>query len=198
MFSLNEEKLKVFFHKLPLSLSGLIFIFLYTVGTFFIWYLKDPLKVVGAIFFGAYLSTLFIYLSEIINSFIFFTLSKKLGKEFVSEHIPRRFKNFYHNLGNLSLGWIFFLRAVPLIPYRVLDLCFGLSELPYKYYFLIVVTASLPRIFWIQFVLAAVKSLSVNKMILFFSQHTGAFLFSLFYFIVAFVLAFKMKNKFLK
>src|SRR5436189_110289 len=44
----------------------------------------------------------------------------------------------------------------PLVPFRFMDLGFGLTKLPFTKYFLAVVLGSPLRIFWLQFILAGV------------------------------------------
>jgi len=195
-FAVDEAKINEFLEKIPYTWASAVFVFLYVAGTFIIWYLKDPLKIVGAIIFGAYLSTLLIYIAEIFNAYIFFRLSRGLGKDFVEKSVKGRFKSFYEKLGNINLGWVFLLRAIPLIPYRVLDISFGLSKIPFRRYLLVILLASPPRIFWIQFILAGVKSLSMEKMVDYFLDHRIIFIWSLLYAIFGFIVAFKIRTKF--
>lgn len=194
-FSVEPRAIDEALSRIPLIWSSLAFIAAYIIGTFILWQLKDPLKIVGAVLFGAYLSTFFIYISEIINASIFFALSKKLGKKWVENSLKGRPKRFYENIGNMSLGWIFMLRSIPLIPYRVLDLSFGLSKISLKKYMVVVLLASPLRIFWIQFILASVKSLSFEEMTVYFLQNRPIFLWSLFYFIFAIIIAVKIQKK---
>ncbi len=163
--------------------TAIIFVISYIIGTFFIWYLKDPLKIVGAVCFGAYLSTLFIYVAEIINSYIFFKISKIGGKGFIEKKVRGRYQKVYEKIGKMNLGWVFLLRAIPFIPYRVLDLGFGLSKMPFRRYLLVVILASLPRIFWIQFILASVKNFSFGNLAIYFSKNQMIFWVSMVYFI---------------
>lgn len=194
-FSIDTERIDAFLGKIPRGYSSLVFILLYVGGTFFLWYLKDPLKIIGAIIFGAYLSTLLIYLAEIINACIFFNISSILGREFVEKHLRGKFKNFYEKLRNMNIGWVFLLRLVPLIPYRVLDLSFGLSKFSFRKYLLIVLLASPPRIFWIQFIVAAVRGFSPQKVMAYFLEDKIIFLWSLLYCIFAIIIAFRLKKK---
>ena len=192
----DKEAIDTFLKRIPLVYSSVAFTFLYVAGTFVVWYLKDPLKVVGAIIFGAYLSTLLIYIAEIINACIFFQISNSLGKDYVETTLKGRFKRFYERIDGINLGWIVLLRAVPLIPYRVLDISFGLSKVPLKKYILIVILASLPRIFWVQFILAGIKGFSINAAISYFNQNNVIFFLSLAYFAVTLIVAFRIKRKF--
>ena len=195
-FSIDEEKIDSFLNKIPLTTAAIAFIFLYVGGTFVIWYLKDPLKVVGAVLFGAYLSTGLIYVAEIINAAIFFYLTHLLGKDFVEKSMRGKFKDIYEKLGQINMGWIFLLRAMPLIPYRVLDMSFGLSKVSFRKYLIVVLLASPPRIFWIQFVLAGVRSLSIEKMVGYFLDHRIIFVWSLLYLVFTCIMAFRIKGKF--
>lgn len=209
IFHIDARQINDNLKSIPVVYSGLVFLLLYILGTFFVWYLKDPLKVVGAIVFGAYVSTLLIYISEIINSWIFFHLSEFLGRDYVERRMGGKFKEIYEKVGDIDLGWIFLLRAVPLVAFRVLDLIFGLSKLPYKKYFWAVVLASLPRIFWIQFILAAIGNdlplldginghnaqASFSKIIGYFQTHGFMFAWSLVYFVLALIAVFKIKKE---
>ncbi len=196
-FSIDHKKINDLLRRISPLYASLIFVFLYVVGTFFIWYLKDPLKIIGAVLFGAYLSTFLIYIAEIINAIIFFNLSNMLGRDFVEQKLKGKFRKFYERLGDVNLGWIFLLRFIPLIPYRVLDLSFGLSKVPLKRYIIAVLLASPLRIFWIQAILASIKGFSPQKVTQYFVEHPGVYIFSFFYFVVALIVAFKMKKKFL-
>jgi uncharacterized membrane protein YdjX (TVP38/TMEM64 family) len=194
-FSIGQNEISEFFQQFSLFWTSLLFIVFYVAGTFFIWYLKDPLKIVGAILFGAYLSTFFIYLAEIINAYIFFKISRLGGEDFLEKKLKGKSKKVYQKISNLNLGWIFLIRAVPLIPYRVLDLGFGLSKLSFKKYLIVVILASLPRIFWIQFILASAKSFSFQKVVIYFGENRVIFLASIVYFIFTLTTAFILTKK---
>jgi uncharacterized membrane protein YdjX (TVP38/TMEM64 family) len=166
------------------------------VSNFFI--LGDPkeiLKIIGAVFFGAHLSTLLIYISEIINASIFFNMSRVLGKEFVERSLRGKFKKFYEKLSDLNFTWLSLLRLNLLIPYRVLDLSLGVSNVSFKKYILAVLFASLPRIFFWQFIFKTVGELSLEKMMFYFNkQPLTGFLFLL-YFIFSLIVIFKVKKR---
>ena len=137
-------------------LSGLIFIFLYVVLTTLIWLgPKDVLRLLGAVLFGPYLSTVFVTLGELGNMIIFFQLSRKLGRGFVEQ----KFKIKSGELDNVKersgFLWALALRSNPVIPSNILDLGFGLSSIHFLKYFLIVLIISPFRVFLGQYVLAA-------------------------------------------
>lgn len=183
------------FKPISLPLAIAIFIFLYVVGTFFIWYLKDILKLIGAILFGPYLSTLLICLSETVNAFIFFWLSRILGKDFMEKYLRGNFKNNYENLAKINFGWVFLLRSIPLVPFRILDIIFGLSKISFKKYLLAVILASPPRIFFFQFILAAVKGFSLEKISIFTAKNPIIFLITFLYIGLSCLVAFTIRKK---
>lgn len=194
-FSFDYTVIDNFIKQLSPAWAAIIFILFYIIGTFFIWYLKDPLKIVGAICFGAYLSTVFIYLAEIVNAYIFFQISKIGGKDFIEKKVRGKYKKVYEKIGKMNLGGVFLLRAIPLIPYRVLDLGFGLSKMSFRRYLLIVVLASLPRIFWIQFILASMKGFSLQKTAGYFLENKLIFLISIAYLVFTLIVAFILRRK---
>ncbi|MEI8349502.1 MAG: VTT domain-containing protein [Candidatus Omnitrophota bacterium] len=195
-FSFDQAKIDKFFNKIPRVYWSVIFIALYVVSNFFIfWDIKDILKLIAAILFGAYTSTFLIYIAEIINAYLFFNISNILGKEFVEKSLSGKFKNLYEKLGHLRFSWVVLLRLIPLIPYRVLDISFGLSKIPFRTYLLAVILASLPRIFLIQFPLAAIKDFSSQKMMVYFQSHPFILWAYFAYFSISIVIAVKAKKK---
>jgi len=150
------QDFKAIILKFPLAVSGLVFVVLYVGVTFFAWLTKDWFKIIGAVVFGAYMSTLLIWIAEVINATILFNLSRKLGRGFIEEKFKGRFGKLDTLIENHGFWSIFALRIIPVVPFRFLDLIYGLTKVPLKQYLTIVLLASPLRIFFIQFVLAAV------------------------------------------
>jgi len=150
------QDFKAIILKFPLVISGLVFVMLYVGVTFFAWLTKDWFKIIGAVVFGAYVSTLLIWIAEVINATILFNLSRKLGRGFIEEKFKGRFDKLDTLIENQGFWSIFALRIIPVVPFRFLDLAYGLTKVPLKQYLTIVLLASPLRIFFIQFVLAAV------------------------------------------
>jgi uncharacterized membrane protein YdjX (TVP38/TMEM64 family) len=193
--SVKEDTINRFLQGIPYIPCAVLFVGLYIIGGIFLWYMKDIMKIVGAILFGAYISTLLIYVAEIIDAYIFFHMSSSLGKDFLEKRVKGKFKNLYERLERLDTPSVFLLRAIPLIPYRVLDLSFGLSKFPFKKYILAVIVASLPRIFLFQFPLAAIRGFSFEKMRTYFLEHPTILLGYFLYLIVSIAIALKIKKR---
>jgi uncharacterized membrane protein YdjX (TVP38/TMEM64 family) len=181
---------------MPAIYSAPVFILLYVLSNFvFFWDVKDLLKPPAAFIFGAYISTLLIYIAEIINAFIFFNLSGILGKNFVEKALKGKFSRFYEKLENINLGWIVLLRLLPFIPYRVLDVSFGLSKVSFRKYITAVILASPPRIFWIQIILASVGGFYPEKIMKFYQDNPQFSLFIFLYLVISLIFAFALKKK---
>src|SRR3989338_4040229 len=82
-FTIDINYYRHFLSRFPLWCSAIIFIVLYVLVSFFIWIAKDIFKAIGALLFGAYLSTFFVWLAEMINASILFNLARILGRDFV-------------------------------------------------------------------------------------------------------------------
>lgn len=197
-FHIDTSTIQGLLSKIPFIYSGLLFILLYVIVTFFIWFSKDVFRLFAAISFGPYLSTILIYLAETINSFILFNLARYLGRGYLEKNLEKRFKNLDERLNKLSFFWLLMFRGVPLLPFRFLDLGVGLTNISFKKYLLAVILASPVRILWLQYILAGVgKSILDNPGALqeFFLAHKNLFVFSLLYFLFVIMVFIKIKHK---
>ncbi|MCM8771415.1 MAG: VTT domain-containing protein [Candidatus Omnitrophica bacterium] len=160
---------------------------------------KDIFKVAGAILFGAYTSTLFIFIAEIGNVFILFYLARSLGRNFVEQSLRKsaRYSNLDEKLGGVSFFWLFLLRFVPLVPFRFLDLACGLTKISFRRYLAAAILGSPVRIFWIQYVLSAVgKSVFTNPLALseYLLQNKAFLFFTIAYFILVILVFLKIRK----
>ena len=141
----------------PLALSGLIFVVLYVVTTTFIWFgPKDVLRISSAILFGVYVSTVFVWVGEMINSAIMFYLSRVLGREYVQQRFRVKAGELDKMKDDSSFLGVAAWRINPLIPFRLMDLGYGLTRISFKKYFCAIVIISFFRILWLQFILAGI------------------------------------------
>lgn len=188
--------------KFPLLLSAAIYILLYVIVTFFIFFSKDVFWLLGAVLFGAGLSTLFICIAETINAVILFNLSRKLGRAYVEKKLTGKYKYLDEKLGRVSFFWFFIFRAAPFIPYRFLDLAAGLTSIRFRRYLAAVIFGSWLKMFWIQYILAAVRYSIFNdpsRLAEYFLSNRTLFMFSFIYviFVIAVVMKLKYKGKLL-
>jgi uncharacterized membrane protein YdjX (TVP38/TMEM64 family) len=139
-----------------------------------------------------------VLIAEIVNAFILFFLARKLGRKFVSDSLHARSADLDKKLSGISFFWLFMLRTTPLVPFRFLDLACGLTALSFRKYLVAVVAGSLPRIFWLQYVLAGVGTgifkgpSGVTRYLL---QNPTAFIVTFIYLICMLVVAYKIRTK---
>ena len=141
----------------PVTISGFIFVLLYVGTTTFIWLgPKDVLRISSAIIFGAMLSTVFVWIGEMINAAIMFHLSRVLGREYVQQRLGVKPEKLDQMKDVSSVLGVIAWRINPLIPFRLMDLGFGLTKITFAKYFFAIIAISFVRIYWLQFILAGI------------------------------------------
>ena len=198
LLRIDTEALGKSLNRFPVLYSGIIYIVLYVIVTFFIFFSKDIFWIEGALVFGPYLSTLLVIIAEVINAFIFFHLARYLGSNFVEHYLKKKSETLDDRLANINFFWLFIMRLVPLIPYRFLDLGVGLTRIHFRRYFLAVLLATPIRVFWVQYILALVGKNIFNKpelLIDYLLQNKALFVFSFIYLVLVILAAFKLKHK---
>ncbi len=186
------------FKQYSILFSGLLFVFIYCFLSFFIWVgPKDILKIAAAGIYGAYLSTFFVYIAEMINLILLFTLSRKLGREYVETKIKGKASALDETISSTGFWSIFALRIFPIVPFRFLDLAFGLTKIRLARYLGISMIASLPRLFFVQFFLSlgletVMNPTEFNK---YFMEHPLVMNVSFVYLLFAIAAVFLWKRK---
>ena len=184
--------------KIPITLSSLTFIAAYVSVTFFIWVgPKDIFRIVAAVVYGAGLSTVLIFIAEMLNVIVLFSFSRKLGRGYIETKLPQGAKRLDQTISNTSFWRIFLLRFFPIIPMRFLDLAFGLSHISLKKYFIISFLATPLRIFYVQLFLAEGIETIMNpdRMQEFILRNQTAFFIGMVYFLGSVAVVFFLKRK---
>jgi uncharacterized membrane protein YdjX (TVP38/TMEM64 family) len=184
--------------KLPLFYSGLLYILLYIIVTFFVFFSKDIFWLMGAVLFGAVFSALFICIAEIINAGILFYLARRFGRAYIEKSVSKKYQHLDEKLGRINLFWLFIFRAAPLIPYRFMDLAMGLTKIRFRSYLLVAVLGTPFKIFWIQYILSALgKNVFTNPSMLmgYFLANRNLLLFSLIYPILIILALLKINSR---
>lgn len=197
-FHFEPNALGNFFKKFPLFYSGILFIFLYVIVTFFVWLSKDVFRFAAAFLFGAYISTIFVFIAETINACLLFSFSRFMGKDFIENSIGGKYSGFDSSLTHLSFSWLLLCRAVPLIPFRFMDMAAGLTSISFRKYLWAVILGSPVRIFWLQYILAGVGEnmfSTPDAYIHYFLKNKIVFMLSFGYFILVICVALKIKKK---
>lgn len=184
--------------KLPLFLSGVIYIALYVVVTCFIFFSKDIFWVLGAVLFGAGFSTLFICIAECLNALILFHLARHLGRGYVEKRVTEKYRYLDEKLGRVKFLWLFIFRATPLIPYRFMDLAAGLTSIHFRRYLTAAILGTPLKTFWIQYILAGVGYnifRDPGSLVQYFLNNRVLFIFSFVYIIFIIIVLIKLKYK---
>ena len=122
VFQVDVSYYQDFLSRYPLALSGLIFVLLYVGTTTFIWFgPKDVLRIASAILFGAYVSTVFVWIGEMINAAIMFYLSRTLGREYVQQRLGVKSEELDKMKDDSSFLGGSAWRINPLVPFRLMD-----------------------------------------------------------------------------
>ncbi|MFH1413367.1 MAG: VTT domain-containing protein [Candidatus Omnitrophota bacterium] len=197
-FPLDAQRLEDSLKSLPILYSGLLYVILYAVITFFVFFSKDLFYILGAVLFGAYLSALFIFIAEIINAFVLFHFAKMLGRAYIEKSFKKDNNNLDERLGRINFFWLFLLRATPFVPYRFLDLSAGLSKINFKKYLAAVILGSPLKLFWIQYILSGVGRGVLNDpsaLMEYFLHNKVLLVFSLIYLVVAVAIIGKLNSE---
>jgi uncharacterized membrane protein YdjX (TVP38/TMEM64 family) len=141
----------------PLALSGAVFIALYVLTSTFLWFgPKDMLQVICAVLFGPFVSTVLVWVGEMINAPIMFHLSRSLGREFVQQKWGMKAGEIDKIRKDTSFLGAVAWRLNPLLPFRFMDLGYGLTRITFRKYFGAIIAATFFRILWVQFIVAGV------------------------------------------
>jgi uncharacterized membrane protein YdjX (TVP38/TMEM64 family) len=197
-FRVDPQALGDYLKNLPFQLGGVIYTALYVVVTFFFWFSKDIFRFLGAVIFGAYYSSLLVFIAESINAVILFFLARYFGREFTKGMLKDSGRGLDRKLEDSNLFWLILFRAAPLIPFRLMDLAAGLTGITFRRYMLAVILGSPVRIFWLQYIMAGV-GLSIFKkpdmLTAYLISHKTVFVLSLAYLFVVATVGLKLRRK---
>lgn len=186
-FDFDKKPWMDYFRKVPFPVAGMVFIAAYVGVTFFVWFAKDLFRIVGALVFGPYWSTFFIWFAELVNAAVFFHLSRRLGRAYVAEKFHLKAERLDHAGRKGGVWHIFLLRALPVIPFRILDLAYGLTAVSFQKYLVVSAVALPVRIFWVQFVVAALGGavFDIPRAMAYFESNMAALWLSFLYLILS-------------
>lgn len=142
----------------PIVISGPIFIGIYIISTMLVLVgPKDVLRVSSALLFGGVISSILVTIAELGNATLLFFMSRTLGRDFVEEKFKlKEKKSMYAVQKETALLSLLAIRVNPLIPFRLMDVGYGLTNVSFFKYFLAILIASPIRIYWLQMIIAGV------------------------------------------
>lgn len=201
--NIDLVEVRLWLSQYPLWLSGSLFVLIYVGLTTVLWIgTIDFFRISAALLFGPYWSTLFVYTAEIANASILFLLSRKMGRQFVEERFHWQSQDAKYAPKNAGFWTAFVLRINPLVPFRFMDVGFGLTKMPFRVYFYAVICGSLLRIFWLQYVIAGMGQAVLKNpeaMMEYFRDNVIALVVSWVYFLIVIIFTVGVVvNKFIK
>ena len=197
-FQLDQQNIQNILGEAPGIVSCVVFIVLYVFFTFIIWLgPKDVFRIVGAVVYGAYLSTFLVWLAEMVNVVVLFSLSRKLGREYVESRLKGKMSKWDDGIGDSNFWMIFLLRLTPIVPLRFLDLGFGLTKISLRKYLIICAIGTPLRIFWQQFLLSLgfETIIDPHKLSEYLNYHPWVMIFALAYLVLSVVMIIILKKK---
>lgn len=174
IFKLDAETLREYFAGFPVVLSGLIFVAIYVATTTFIWLgPKDVLRISSAIFFGGPVSAVYVTIGELVNAFVMFHLSRSLGREYVVEKFKGKAREIDQMGRDHSALGMMAWRINPLIPFRLMDLGYGLTNTPFHKYITMIAAITFVRVLWLQMILAGIGTAILSDMSAIYDYMSG-------------------------
>ncbi len=126
--------------------APIVFIILYTLGTFFIP--ATPFMIAAGILFGFKYGLIYTIISGFFSSTIVFYISRKLGKEWVENILEHRYlkhlNEYNKRLETGAILDIMILRMTPIMPFNALNVLMGVSRITTRDYIVGTVLGLIP------------------------------------------------------
>lgn len=127
-------------------LAPLIFIIIYTLGTFFIP--ATPFMIAAGILFGFKYGLLYTMISGFLSSTTIFIISRKLGKEWTEKILQHRYLKYLNGynkrLEHGAIWDVIILRMTPIMPFNALNILLGVSKISARDYVLGTIVGLIP------------------------------------------------------
>ena len=126
--------------------APIVFIILYTLGTFFIP--ATPFMIAAGILFGFKYGLIYTIISGFFSSTIVFYISRKLGKEWVENILEHRYlkhlNEYNKRLETGAILDIMILRMTPIMTFNALNVLMGVSRITTRDYIVGTVLGLIP------------------------------------------------------
>ena len=126
------------------------YLLIFFLGYFLVATLSLPFAAAFSIMIGAIFTfldaLLLISIASSLGSSVCFLISKYTLKNFFEKKFAKTFKKINKGLIKNGLFYLFFLRLVPVFPFFIINVIFGLTNMPVKKFFVISFLGMLPGI----------------------------------------------------
>lgn len=127
-------------------LAPLVFIIIYTLGTIFIP--STPFMALAGILFGFKYGLIYTIIGGLLSSVITFNISRKLGQEKVENILGhkylKRLEKYNKKLETGAFWDLVILRALPIMPFNILNIIMGVSRIQISDYILGTIIGLIP------------------------------------------------------
>lgn len=110
--------------------SALIYFFVYLLVTGFSLPAAALLTVIGGMIFGLYTGTLLVSFASSIGATLACAFSRYLLRDWVQHRLGQRFEKIDKGVASGGGSYLFSLRLIPVFPFWVINLAFGLTRMP--------------------------------------------------------------------
>ncbi len=126
--------------------AAVIYILAYVLNTISIFPPIAVLSVSAGLIFGKVWGAVFLMSAAMLGTSCTFFISRFFGRGLIEKFARGRFKGFDDALEKKGFLAVLFFRAIPVIPYEVINYASGLSKISFKKYFLATFIGIIPGV----------------------------------------------------
>jgi uncharacterized membrane protein YdjX (TVP38/TMEM64 family) len=135
------------------SVAPLVYIVVYIIGT--VAFLPGTLlSFVGAILFGAYFGTLYVWIGAVLGATLAFVVARVLGRPFVQELLGHRLDRLERHIRDNGFRGLLIIRLLPIFPFPSINFAAALTSISLWDYVLATGIGIIPGAFVYQFLFA--------------------------------------------
>ncbi len=133
--SISPEAIRGWISRFGLA-APFIYVALYALNTVTLLPPIAILSFTAGLAFGKVVGFAALMAGAMTGSTVTFFISRKLGRSFVEKRLQGKFKSLDEKMEKKGFATVLFFRAVPIVPYEVLNYVPGLSRIRFRDYFL--------------------------------------------------------------
>ena len=141
----QHQALQDYYQQYP-NLSALIYFGLYIMVTALSLPLATVLSVLGGAIFGFLFSSILVLFAASIGASLAFLSARFILRDSLEQRFSTQLDRINQGIQKQGYLYLFSLRLLPLIPFFVVNLLFGLTKMPVRYFFMISFIGMLPAI----------------------------------------------------
>ncbi len=93
------------------------------------------LTLAGGAIFGSIAATLIVNIGATLGATLAFLVARVLLRDWVEKKFGDKLQSFNEGVSNNAVNFVLFLRLVPIFPFFLVNLVFGLTQIPLRIYF---------------------------------------------------------------